>query len=69
MTMFTPTAGTPHRPFSSITRSAHWIAAAIHRRRVRHRTVRISHLSEHLLRDVGLEHYARHDPAIPANWQ
>ncbi|WP_166486185.1 DUF1127 domain-containing protein [Jannaschia sp. CCS1] len=71
MTMISSTAFPRRRPFFSIAQHAlKWVSATAEKRHLRSQRAELSHLPKHLLRDMGLEHYATpHDPLIPPRWR
>jgi uncharacterized protein YjiS (DUF1127 family) len=71
MTMISIHAGARRRPPSSIAMALrNRLADAAKRRRFRKEMKALSQLPLHLLRDMGLEHYAAPDvPAIPHHWR
>ena len=70
MTMTSIRVGASRRPPSGIAGALlELLASAAERRRIRKELKELSRLPRHLLRDVGLEHYA--EPVLPAkpnNW-
>ena len=71
MTTISIHAGAPRRHFSSIKGALrNRLAEAAKQRRIRKEMKELSRLPRHILRDMGLEHYAAPDvPAIPAGWR
>tara|TARA_R110002049_G_scaffold305535_1_gene502476 strand:+ start:12013 stop:12228 length:216 start_codon:yes stop_codon:yes gene_type:complete len=71
MTMISIHAGAARRHPSSIARALlDRLAEVAKRRRIRRDMKGLSRLPRHLLRDMGLEHYAApDDPAIPHHWR
>ncbi|QAX28414.1 DUF1127 domain-containing protein [Leisingera sp. NJS204] len=59
MTAISTNVGAGRRWLSSVVEDINgWIANAKERRRIRHEKRALSHLPNHLLRDIGLEQYA-----------
>jgi uncharacterized protein YjiS (DUF1127 family) len=70
MTMISPFVDGSRRTVSRRVKSLRqWITEALEERRIRRNFGDLSRLSDHLLRDLGLERYAQlRDPAIPHQW-
>ncbi|WP_412105156.1 DUF1127 domain-containing protein [Sulfitobacter sp. D35] len=71
MTMISSNAGAGRRRGSRIADDfRRWVESAGERRRIRREMRELSHLPDHLLRDMGLGQYAApHDNAVPLLWR